>query len=105
MCRFVNGLGSQTGGAGLLDGSSDSRDRAAYHLREDLTDLFDRDYTKAGPSVAIRAWCKRVVERVWRVERFLGRIERWMQEISNYYDGSVWRASTTRERASTVGFK
>ena len=32
----------------------------AYHLREDLTELFERDDTKAGATCAIRAWCKRV---------------------------------------------
>jgi transposase len=33
---------------------------AAYHLREDLTELFERDYTKAGAKGAMRAWYKRV---------------------------------------------
>jgi transposase len=32
----------------------------AYHLREDLTELFERDYTKAGAKGAMRAWYKRV---------------------------------------------
>jgi transposase len=61
---------------------------AAYHLREDLTDLFDRDDTKAGATRAIRAWCKRVRQSgLAEFERFLGTIERWMEEITNYFIG------------------
>jgi transposase len=61
---------------------------AAYHLREDLTDLFDRDYTKAGAKRAIRAWCKRVRQsRLAEFEGFLGTIDRWMDEITNYFQG------------------
>jgi transposase len=61
---------------------------AAYHLREDLTDLFDRDYTKAGAKCAIRAWCKRARQSgLTEFERFLGTIDRWMDEITNYFQG------------------
>jgi transposase len=61
---------------------------AAYHLREDLTDLFERDYTKAGAKCAIRAWCKRVRQReLGEFECFLGTIDRWMDEITNYFRG------------------
>jgi transposase len=61
---------------------------AAYHLREDLTDLFDRDYTKAGAKCAIRAWCKRVHQSgLAEFESFLGTIDRWMDEITNYFQG------------------
>ncbi len=61
---------------------------AAYHLREDLTDLFERDYTKTGAKRAIRAWCKRVRQSgLAEFERFLGTIERWMEEITNYFQG------------------
>jgi transposase len=61
---------------------------AAYHLREDLTDLFDRDDTKAGAKRAIRAWCKRVRQSALaEFETFLGTIERWMEEITNYFIG------------------
>ena len=60
----------------------------AYHLREDLTDLFDRDYTKAGAKCAIRAWCKRVRQSgLTEFERFLGTIDRWLDEITNYFQG------------------
>src|SRR6266542_791705 len=61
---------------------------AAYHQREDLTDLFDRDYTKAGAKCAIRAWCKRVRQSgLTEFERFLGTIERWLDKITNYFRG------------------
>ena len=61
---------------------------AAYHLREDLTDLFERDYTKAGAKCAIRAWCKRVRRSgLAEFESFLGTIGRWMNEITNYFIG------------------
>jgi transposase len=61
---------------------------AAYHLREDLTELFERDDTKAGAKCAIRAWCKRVRQSgLAEFESFLGTIERWMDEITNDFQG------------------
>jgi len=61
---------------------------AAYHLREDLTDLCERGYTKAGAKCAIRAWCKRVRQSgLAEFESFLGTIDRWMDEITNYFLG------------------
>jgi transposase len=61
---------------------------AAYHLREDLTDLFDRDYTKAGAKCAIRAWCTRVRQSgLAEFESFLGTIERWLEEITHDFQG------------------
>jgi transposase len=61
---------------------------AAYHLREDLTELFERDHTKVGAKCAIRAWCKRVrASGLDEFERFLGAIERWIDEITNYFQG------------------
>ena len=65
-----------------------SKIEAAYHLREDLTDLFERDDTKAGATCAIRAWCKRVRQReLGEFEGFLGTIDRWMDEITNDFRG------------------
>jgi transposase len=62
--------------------------QAAYYLREDLTELFERDYTKAGAKRAIRAWGKRVRQsRLTEFESFLGTIDRWMDEITNYFRG------------------
>jgi transposase len=61
---------------------------AAYHLREDLTGLFERDYTKAGAKCAIRAWCQRVrASGLVEFEGFLGTIDRWMDKITNYFQG------------------
>jgi transposase len=61
---------------------------AAYHLREDLTDLFERDYTKAGAKCAIRAWCTRVRQSgLAEFESVLGTLDRWMDEITNYFQG------------------
>jgi transposase len=61
---------------------------AAYHLREDLTDLFDRDYTKPGAKCAIQVWCKRVRQSALiAFESFLGTIDRWLDEITNDFRG------------------
>jgi transposase len=61
---------------------------AAYHLREDLTELFERHYTKVGAKCAIRAWCKRVrASGLAEFESVLGTIERWIDEITNYFLG------------------
>jgi transposase len=61
---------------------------AASHLREDLTELFARDDTKAGAKRAIRAWYKRVRHSgLAEFESFLGTIDRWMDEITNDFMG------------------
>jgi transposase len=61
---------------------------AAYNLRADLTELFEHDYTKAGAQCAIRAWCQRVrTSGLAELESFLGTIDRWLDEITNYFQG------------------
>jgi transposase len=61
---------------------------AASPLREDLTDLFERDDTKAGAKRAIRVWGKRVRESGRaEFESFLGPLERWMEEITHDFQG------------------
>jgi transposase len=61
---------------------------AADHVRDDLTDLFDRDSTKAGAKCAIRAWCTRVPRSgLAEFERVLGTIERWWDAITNDFQG------------------
>jgi transposase len=61
---------------------------AAYNLREDLTNLFECGYTKAGAKCAIRAWCQRVrASGLAEFESFLGTIDRWMDEITNDFQG------------------
>jgi transposase len=58
----------------------------AYNLREDLTELFERDDTKAGAKCAMRAWYKRVrASGLAEFESFLGTIDRWMDQIANYF--------------------
>ncbi len=61
---------------------------AAYHLREDLTDLCNRDDTQAAATGAIRAWCKRGRQRgLAECERCLGTLKRWMEEMTNSCPG------------------
>ena len=61
---------------------------AAYHRREDLTELFARDDTKAGATGAMRAWCKRVwASGLAEFERVLGRRERGIDESTNHFQG------------------
>ena len=61
---------------------------AASHLREALTDLCDRDDTKAGAKRAIRAWCQRVRQRgLAACARVLGTLARWMAAITHDFSG------------------
>lgn len=58
----------------------------AYTLREELTEIFERPYTKAGAKCAIRAWCKRVRKRgLDEFESFLGTVDTWLDKITNYF--------------------
>lgn len=60
--------------------------KQAYDLREDLTQLFERDYTKSGAQRAIRAWCNRVRKSGLKAfDGFLGTIDTWLDPISNYF--------------------
>ena len=60
--------------------------KTAYNLRQDLTELFEREYTKPGAKCAIRAWCKRVRESgLEEFNSFLGTLENWLDEITNYF--------------------
>jgi transposase len=59
----------------------------AYKLREELTAIFEREYTKAGTKRAIRAWCKRMqASGLHYFDSFLTTLERWIDEITNYFD-------------------
>ena len=61
---------------------------AADHLREDLTEVFERDETKVGATCAMRAWCKRVrASGLAEFERVLGTIDRWLDAITNDFQG------------------
>ncbi len=58
----------------------------AYRLREELTDIFEQDYTKAGAKCAIHAWCKRVQRSsITAFDRFLTTLDNWLDEITNYF--------------------
>ena len=60
--------------------------KQAYTLREELTEIFERNYTKAGAKCAIRAWCKRVRRsEIQEFESFLGTVETWLDKITNYF--------------------
>jgi transposase len=57
---------------------------AASHLREDLTDLCERDDTKAGATGAMQAWYTRVRESgLPECKSFLGTRDRWMDQITH----------------------
>ena len=60
--------------------------KEAYILREELTEIFERKYTRAAAKRAIRAWCKRVRQsQISQFDRFLGTIETWLDQITNYF--------------------
>ena len=60
--------------------------KQAYDLREELTQIFERDYSKPGAKRAIRAWCKRVRKRDLKAfDSFLGTVETWLDPITNYF--------------------
>jgi transposase len=62
--------------------------QAAYNLREDLTEQFESDYTKAGAKCAVRAWSKRVcASGLEEFEGFLGTLDRWMDKITHDFQG------------------
>ncbi|MCC0179933.1 transposase [Waterburya agarophytonicola K14] len=57
----------------------------AYILREELTKIFEYNYTPKGAKCAIRAWCKRVRScKLSQFDSFLGTIETWLDQIANY---------------------
>jgi transposase len=60
--------------------------KLAYTLREELTEIFERNYTKTGAQCAIRAWCKRVRKSgLDEFESFLGTVDTWLDNITNYF--------------------
>ena len=60
--------------------------KQAYILREDLTDIFETNYTKAEAKDAIQSWCQRVSEsEINQFKSFLGTVETWLDKISNYF--------------------
>ena len=58
----------------------------AYYLREELSDIFDEDYTKLDAQQAIQAWCERVRKsEIQEFESFLTTLQNWFDEITNYF--------------------
>ena len=58
----------------------------AYILREELTDIFEKDYSKAEGKNAIEAWCNRVRQKgIKEFDSFLRTVETWLDKISNYF--------------------
>jgi transposase len=51
-----------------------------------LTEIFEKDYTKAEGKEAIQAWCQRVNQsEMNEFKSFLGTVETWLDKISNYF--------------------
>jgi len=60
--------------------------KQAYTLREELTQVFEKAYTKPGAKCAIRAWCKRVRKSgIEAFGTFLGTVETRLDSITNYF--------------------
>lgn len=58
----------------------------AYDLREELTEIFEGNDTKVGAKCALEAWAERVrASGIKEFESFLGTLERWQEEITNYF--------------------
>jgi transposase len=60
--------------------------RQAHRLREKLTRIFDREHTKKPGRRAIRRWMAEVrASGLSCFDKFLGTLENWMDEITNYF--------------------
>jgi transposase len=58
----------------------------AYYLREDLSAIFDGDYTKTDAQQAIQAWCERVRNsEIQEFKSFLTTLQHWLDQITNYF--------------------
>jgi transposase len=58
----------------------------AYVLREELTAIFERNYTKDQATEAIQAWGQRVRNRqISEFGSFLTTVDNWLDEITNYF--------------------
>lgn len=58
----------------------------AYILREELTDIFEHQETKAGAQLAIEAWSQKVLKLDFKAfEPFLTTLDNWLEEITNYF--------------------
>lgn len=58
----------------------------AYRFREELTEILDTAHTKQSGKAALASWAKRVKKSgLQEFESFVGTLERWEEEISNYF--------------------
>ncbi len=56
--------------------------KQAYTLREELTAIFEGDYTKTGAKCARSAYASREIEEF---NSFLGTRSTWLDQITNYF--------------------
>ncbi len=60
--------------------------RLAYSLREKLTGIFETNHTKESAQRALRRWIAEVKRSgLTCFDKFLGTLENWMDEITNYF--------------------
>jgi transposase len=60
--------------------------KQAYRLREELTAIFETAHSKASGSAALRRWMKKVRRsELSCFDRFLKTLEKWFDEITNYF--------------------
>jgi transposase len=86
--------------------TSSPKIEAAYHLREDLTEVFEPDDTKVGATGAIRAWCKRGrASGLAEFESVLGTSERGLDEITNDCQGRQTRGFVAGFNTRVQGLK
>ncbi len=58
----------------------------AYRFREELTEIFDSAHTKQSGQAALESWATRVRRsELQEFASFLATLERWKEEISNYF--------------------
>ncbi|RCV64877.1 Transposase [Methanophagales archaeon] len=58
----------------------------AYKLCNELTDIFEGDYSKSEAKRKINRWKKRVIKsRLSCFNRFLSTLDKWMDGITNYF--------------------
>lgn len=60
--------------------------RQVYEAREKVRSIFERELSKSGAQCALRAWIKEVKgEGLSYFDSFVTTLERWMDEITNYF--------------------
>jgi hypothetical protein len=71
----------------------------AYWLREELSDIFDQNYTKAEAQRELQDWCKRVENSdIREFDSFLTTLRNWFTTSWNVEPVGLWRALTIESR-------